>query len=230
MITILHGDNIVASRNRLHELRQENKGKEIVSFATVPDKTSLVQALESQSLFGGERVVTAENILAGLGRKTKDDLLAYLTSGKFDTDCILWEPKIISKTTLASFPKSTHVELFKLTTALFKFLESIAPNNAGEMLQYFHESLPREGAELIFSMLIRQVRLLLAIATDAQGLDELNRLVPWQESKLRQQAAKFTIADLLELHQRLYSIDYEQKLGKNVLVLEDTLDILLTEI
>lgn len=230
MITILHGENIVASRARLIELRKQKAVQEVVTFASPPQLTDLIQALESKSLFGGERLVILENLLSRMGRKRKDDLVEYLQRGNFATDCILWESKTISPSVLTPFPKGIKVEIFKLHSTLFRFLESLRPGSSQESLRLFHESLRRDEVELLFAMLTRQVRFLMLVKIQAFQLAEVQRLAPWQRGKFQAQSRFFTEERLIKLYRELYRLDRDNKSGRLVLPLPATLDILLAEI
>ncbi len=228
MLTIIHGDNIVSSRNRLFEIREKNKDKEIITFSTPPDKTALIQVLESASLFGADRLVIVENLLTKMGRK-KDEIAEYLFKANFSTDCIIWEAKTLTPAVLSHFAKGSKVEVFKLNRVLFRFLESLGVSSADEVLRLYHQCLLNDEIELIFAMLVRQVRILLALNTNAAGLEEMKRLQPWQLGKLKNQASHISTEKLIALHSTLYNLDYEVKTGQNGLSLSHSLDIVLSE-
>lgn len=230
MITILHGENIVASRNRLLELRQKAEGKEIVTLPANVDITMFKQAAESTSLFGDDRLIIIEQLLTKIGRKTSDEALRYLTSSTFDASCILWETKTIPPSILSLFPPKTVVEQFKFNKTLFQFLDNLKPQNTRSILTLYHACLDEEEPELIFAMIIRQVRLLLGILTQAENLEELKRLAPWQRGKLVKQASLFSTEQLITFHNQLHKLDYQVKTGQTGFSLADNLDFLLGEL
>ena len=72
MITLLHGNYPEASRKEYIRVKTEAKGKEIrVLDGKSLDPAALTQALESNSLFGGDTIVFIENLFGKLGRKVK---------------------------------------------------------------------------------------------------------------------------------------------------------------
>ena len=72
MITLLHGDNIEASRLELTSIITKGKDKEIRTLdGKHLDENALIQAMESNSLFGINILVVIENLFTPLGRKIK---------------------------------------------------------------------------------------------------------------------------------------------------------------
>ena len=85
--------------------------------------------------------------------------------------------------------------------------------------------------EVLFSMLIRQMRLLLSVnEIDDNPIDEVKRLKPWQTQKLKKQATFFTDSDLIATYKSLHEIDYRAKTGKASLPLSSTIDIWLLKL
>ncbi|MEM3041809.1 MAG: hypothetical protein QXG97_07300, partial [Nitrososphaerota archaeon] len=84
--------------------------------------------------------------------------------------------------------------------------------------------------EIIFAMLIRQFRLLLALQEANSQIDDLRRIKPWQQKKIILQSQQFGKEKLLSLYKMLYEIDHKQKTGKLPLSLNSTIDIFLLEI
>ena len=71
---VIHGDNLVASRNRLVELIDQAKSQSQEIVQLNGDKitsTELLQALESQSLFGTDRLVVIERLFSRVKSKRK---------------------------------------------------------------------------------------------------------------------------------------------------------------
>ena len=90
------------------------------------------------------------------------------------------------------------------------------------------ETLLKEAPELVFSLLIRQVRLLV-IARDL-GTKGLDRMAPWQKDKLVKQANKFTLEKLLKYHQAFLAIDIRQKTGQASFTMQKQLDLLVASL
>lgn len=228
MLTILHGEQTVKSRQELAQLKSQFARGEIVQFSASVDLTTLTQALESQSLFGGNRLVIVENLLSERRKKKHDDVLTYLQQQRFTTPLILWEDKSLSASQLAGFKNAT-VKQFKPEAALFAFLDSLKPGYQLTFFPLLQKTRQTEPIELIFFMIVRQVRLLLALKSKAK-IPEVMRLAPWQKNKLENQAHAFSYTQLRSLHRGLYTAEYSQKTGQSLFTLNQALDIVLTEL
>ena len=90
MITFIHGDNQVDSRQKLSELVKHAHDKEIVRLGEI-SLTDVKQALEATSLFSQDKLVVIENLLGG--KKKNNDVWEYLKKGEYDCDLVLWESK-----------------------------------------------------------------------------------------------------------------------------------------
>lgn len=96
------------------------------------------------------------------------------------------------------------------------------------MLLLMHECISQESAEMVFYMLSRRVSSLI-IAAD-MGPKGLEGMQQWQKKRLVQQSKRFTLPQLLSLHQKLYQLDKSIKTGQNLLPLASMLDLIMAEI
>lgn len=226
MIKLLHGDDQVLSRKRLREIVEESKekGEEVVFLqGTKVTFSQIKSALESQSLFGGEKVLILENFLGSGRGKEKEKILPFLLEGKFQNDLIIWEEKEIK-----GLFKGFDVETFKLPPLIFKFLDSLKPGENRESLRILDDLLKRAEGEMILSMLIRRLRLLL-LASD-QNEEGLSALLPWQKKKMMVQAKFFTKEELLRLYREILEIDFLQKTSQSALSPTFRLDLFLADL
>jgi DNA polymerase III delta subunit len=163
------------------------------------------------------KLVVIENLIGSLrtGTKVKDTIIDYLLTGKFDADVVLWESKSVGKS-LLKLKKQKHVtvEDFRLPIVIFKFTESLSPQSIPNALHYLQESLKTSPIEVLFAMVVRQFRLMMAITLSA-SIPETEKLIPWVQSKLKKQASMFTEKRLAELYKDLLLIDYQTKTGKS---------------
>lgn len=223
MLKIIHGDNHFSSRQTLDQIRKSQSvgNLEIVDASSL-SLTKLVQMVEGGSLFGEGKVIIIENLLS---QKIKENgqIFEYLKKLPSEVNCTLWEPKEIGKTILANFPKA-RVFLFKLEKQIFNFLESLKPGNSGKSLALFHSALERDEPEMIFFMIVRQIRRLLLIKTQSLFLDSMS---PWQEKKIRSQAEWFTADQLEKVYRELLNIDFSIKSGQSAMDLMGRLDMFL---
>lgn len=226
MITIFHGDDITTSRNHYVEKRQASDNPVVLSGEKV-NLSDLMQSLEGGSLFNEERNIFIENFFSSKKVNASfKEIAAYIDKLGTQANIYFWENSELSKTELAIFKKST-AKLFKIPQNLFGFLDNIRPGNITSVRQ-FHELLNQTAEELIFFMIIRQFRLLLAVS-DLNGsqIDEVKRLTPWQMSKFKAQARLFGQEKLIAVYKRLGEIDSDTKSGKSATTLTQTIDFFL---
>lgn len=196
MITILHGDNIEASRKELNRIKSAFKGEIINLDGKVLTATDFIQATQSESLFGENKLVVIENLLTN---KKK----AAFSLTKAAADVVFWEDKALSKTVLEEF-KSLKVQEFKIDPVIFKLVDSLLPGNGPKSVALLRECRKNEEGEYIFLMIVRQFRLMLNPA----GLS------PWQATKIDRQRKAFGSEKLKKTYSRLLLLDYQNKTGQ----------------
>jgi DNA polymerase III delta subunit len=232
MITIIHGDDLTASRNYFLDLKL--KQNNAISYdGTKITITDLVQNIEGSSLFGSTKTIFIEDLLTKIKKTDKNakEILSFIAKNSSESTFVLWESKEISKRDLFIF-KQAIVKIFKLPKNIFLFLDNLKPNNSKNLLNLFHQALGSEiKEELILFMLQRQVRILLALSepSNSESIEELARLAPWQMDKLERQARFFDIMQLKKIYKKLYEIEIGQKTGGLSLSLVQTIDFLLLE-
>lgn len=217
MITLLHGNNIVASRAKLTQCIDKAKelGKEIRQLdGKTLDALVLTQAVESSSLFGGDVLVIIEGFLV-----KKSALIDILKRAAETIDIILWEDKEIGKTMITLLGSKCSVELFKTPTVIFQFLD-------GMSLDLFYQALLIDAPERIFVMIVRRIRELIMIkdGVTPEGLQG------WQAGRLTSQAKSFTMDRLLTMEKRLLEIDISIKTGTSPFPLAQQLELFLIDL
>lgn len=228
MLVILHGDDTAASRAYFITTKKKSTAP-ITLEADQVTLTDLTQILTSGGLFGEEKDVFIENLLTKRKKSAELGAILALLNENTSANVYLWEGKELEKKTIAQL-KNAKPQLFKLPQSLFQFLDSIKPDNPGS-LKLFHQTLETVAPEMIFVMLIRQLRLLLAIIDKtSEPIEEIKRMAPWQAEKLSKQAKLFTIQDLKKNYLMLYDIDLAQKTGKLPRDLTAAIDFWLLEL
>ena len=234
MLTIIHGDDIASSRMYFMQLKEKYPEATTLDGQMI-NLTDLAQTLEGGGLFSEDTTVLLENFITK--KKTSADykqLAMYLTAQAQSATIILWEGKEHEKTAFTPYKGST-VKLFKLPQSLFAFLDSLRPNNSSQMVQLFHQTLSNVEVEAVFAMLIRQIRLLLALHPDAnkngdETIEEVKRMQDWSRGKLTNQARLFTLDALQTIFCQLFVMETGQKTGTLSSDLITAIDILLLEI
>jgi hypothetical protein len=203
---LIHGDNQVKSRQRLAMITKAFKG-EVVRFNDQVDLTSLKQALESQTFWGGERLVVIE----GWPSKIVVDY------GKNFSNLVIWVGKKIDGRKLGGVTQS-QVELYKISPVIFTFLDTLKAET-------FRQTLRQEAVELVFFLLARRVRYL--IMTKDLGGQGLIGVVPFEKNRIVNQARKYTLGQLLDFYDKLLTVEYTIKSGQTSAPLELQLEVLL---
>lgn len=230
MITIIYGEDTAASRKYFTTLSEKEKSATLFDGIKLTI-TDLVQIIDGSGLFGDTITLYVEDFLSKRkASKDADEITAYLLAHEKETNIFFWESKDLTKKTLSLFPKAT-VKQFALPKTLFTFLNALKPENGNQLIKLFHQTIETSEPELVFFMLLRQFRLLLALSdTSFENIDEAQRLVPWQRGNLEKQARSFSDAKLKELYHKLYAIDLGQKTGTLGMTLTQTIDFFLTDI
>lgn len=229
MITIIHGDDLKASRDFLTQKKQESKSPLSLDGSTL-DMTQLVQALSGDGLFNEKKDVFIEQLFSKKKKGKELDSFIETLSTYSDLSVFLWEGKILERKTISLFPNAQE-KYFKLPQMLFTFLDNIMPSNSRQLLPLYHEVLSTVEPEVLFAMITRQMRLLLFLKKVGDNpIDEVKRLQPWQVQKLKKQADAFSDDVLCNMFLELHEIDYKIKTGKSSLSLSSTIDIWLLKL
>ena len=223
---IIHGENNLISRKRLSEKTASYKNEIIRLDGNKICLSEVKQALESYSLLSQDKLVVIENLFSRRPGKEKEEILDYLKNNAFN-NLIIWERKKIDGRTLASFRKEK-IEKYDLSTVIFKFLDSFWPGNQKNSLFYFHQCLKSEPPEMIFFLFCRLIsQLIIALDLGEKGLE---KMAPWQKSKLIRQAKKFSLEKLISLYRNFLEIDFSIKSGASPIPLASLLDLLIASL
>jgi len=229
MITIFHGEDTATSRKAFIDVKNSLKSPVSIDGGTLTLQ-QIKQSIDGGGLFGDTIYICIEELFSK--RKVSKELteiVSFLNTS--DTPIYIWESKDLTAKQLSNFKKST-VRQFKLPTAVFSLLDSIKPKNAKQMIQLFHTTLDTQEPGFIYFMLVKQIRMLLALSNTASNsiIEEVKRMSPWQKTKLQKQATNFTVDQLKQMYLKVYAMDLELKTGKQTLSLIQSIDIFLSTI
>lgn len=225
MITLIHGEDITASRNYYFELKQQiREQKTIDGVGLTP--IELREAVSVQDLFGQSPTLCIENLFSKRKSSKEIEELAEIINGS-PSDVVLWEAKELTPKQVGLFSKAT-IKLFKIPATIFALLDGLKPNNGKQLIQLFHTTLESKDAEFVLVMLQRQVRILLALQDPSkEQISEVSRMALWQKGKLDKQTKLFSKEELLELHAKLFQLELDVKTGNLVQPLGQEIDLLL---
>jgi DNA polymerase III delta subunit len=216
---LLHGGDQVKSRNFLNELKEKarKKTKEIINLDGESVELSEVkQALESSSLFGKDKLIVIDNLYSSHKSNRKKEVISYLKK-ESPQNLIIWENKKIDGRKLKGFSSDFKIKKFKLNAVIFKFLESLKPNNEKESIFLFQKCLKDEEPEKVFYMLVRQFSILIK----AKDLGKKGLSGPgWMKHKFLGQAENFSLKQLKSNYKKLLEIDIGVKTGKSIMPLK----------
>lgn len=228
MLTLVHGDDIAASRTFFVNAKKRALDPITLDVDTLT-LTHVYQVLSGGGLFQEEKYLFIESLLTKKKKSPEFQALIDTLLKAEDTSIYLWENKEIDKKTVASLKGATS-QLFTLPKSLFLFLDSLKPGNPSA-LKLFHKTREQVEVELIFFMIQRQMRYLLALSErQSDTIDEVKRMQPWQKTKLEKQARYFKPNTLKNHYLKLYEIDLAQKTGQLPRDLASSIDIWLLEL
>lgn len=134
MITILHGDNTVASRKELDRIKAEFSGEIITLEGKTLSETDFIQATQSQSIFNDKKLVVIDGM-------TKLELTETAC------DVVIWEGK-----SLKIGDKNIKALEFKIPQTIWKFIDNMT-------VPLFRQALKDNDVQFIFLMIVRKYRL-----------------------------------------------------------------------
>lgn len=224
---ILHGDNETKISDALVKLIADYKksGHQVIRLeAKKLTLANLEQALQVKNLFGQDRIIIVDHLFS-LPRSKKRTNFAKLIAQNTEK-VILVEKRKLSKTNLKHFPQAK-IQLFKLSSALFSWLNSLNPNkkNLKQQLILLQKALEQDGAMMCLAMLARQIRLLIQAKENAKIKGP-----PFMIAKIKKQSQYFSLEQLLYLHKKLCLLDGAEKTSTNLMTLEQSLEGLIIDI
>lgn len=220
--TILHGENIVASRQRLNSLidKLKEKNYEIIRLDE-PKRDELILQMRSQGLFNEKKCIIVENFF---GASTSQVEAQIFVNSHFAV--VFWEKRQLTPATVKKLQPHVTLQEFKVPSTLFPLLDNVFPGNTKKLLSIYESGKTALETELIFAMLTRSIRMLLWAKLDPNSLN----IPPWQRGKLIAQAGKFSELELLGLHTKLLEIDRAAKTSKLPEDLSSSLELLFASL
>ncbi len=230
MITIIHGEDIVASRAYYNSLKTQFKNFYVLQADTIT-LTELKQLMEGGSLFASSVAVFIDDFFTKKKATSSEskDIISYVTNAPKSVTVNFWEGKQLTSVQLKLI-KGAQVTHYPLPMDIFAFIDSLFSASTNDRIKLFHKAMQNSEVEFIFFMLIRQVRLLLSSKQqDAKKIDELLRLAPWQTKKIQTISQNLSESLLKKVYAKLFLLDVAQKTGNLPLPLLESLDFFLLE-
>lgn len=199
-IIVLHGDYTTKLYERLTKFIEvaKKRGWEIIN-----DEIS-----QTPSLFNIERLTIIRKYNLLFPRRDIPNIL------RAPGTLVIYHEGNIPQLFLKELPKETKIEEFKLPKLIWHFLDNIS-------VKLLHEVIKTEPVEFAFTLLSKRFRDLYWIQASPKTLN----LQPWQLSRLKRQAQKYTTREVVQIINKLAEIDVKVKTSKADLISE--LDLLL---
>ncbi len=199
---LIHGDNNIASYERLQTYikKASEKGFEIINIENKEKK--IIDILRSVGLFNNKRLIVIRNY-------TLIDIttLKYLGGVNHNLQIIIYHDATIPITFIKKLGNVKKNEIFQLSKYLWKFIDSFYPENTLNCLTFFHETLKTEPVELVFSILVGQLRDIFIMLYSKKPLS----YPPWRLQKLRSLSDKFGRKKINKVIDQLSEIDVKVK-------------------
>lgn len=215
-IYLIHGDNKLASYERLQEYisKARSKGWEII---TIDEKyTDIINALRSNSLFNQKKLVVIKKYTL-----FEEEAINYLHQIKDETEIVIYHDNNIPITFIKKIPAARKNEVYKLSKYLWKFIDNFYPGNSKNCLFYFHESIKNDPVELLFSLLVGQLRDMFLLLYSDNSLTYPS----WRLENIKRQGARFGKEKIKMTIQYLADIDLKNKTTSSEL--KDELDLFI---
>lgn len=143
MITIIHGDDFVRSRQRVEAMKTAFQGEIIVLDGKSLTETEFIQATQAFSMLAPQKLVVVENF----PRFALDKYRIY-------SHLIIWEGSKIKDLSMLANIQDVQVEEFSTPPIIFKLINSLRPKNGKIAVKLFRECLKTLDLGYVFSMLV----------------------------------------------------------------------------
>jgi hypothetical protein len=204
MIQIICGENSIASRDYFLEIKKNlQKQNYFISEIRPENIADLIEPETITPLFYQNKAFFAENLYQKISKNKKIlDKLEQLSSTKFDL--YIWEEK--TKYELKSFSRFKIIE-FKLEKNIFNLLDNFFPGNKESFYTMLHQIINEKNENLFFYLLTKRIRQLILVKTN----QNLPLIQPWQLYRLKKQASKWSLTNLVKIYQSFFSIEIDLK-------------------
>lgn len=232
MLTIICGEDIVASRDYLSQIKGEfkKKGDEVAHLSPQEVPDILKWQGDNLNLFSTKLIFVTEHLEALIIRKrgkkstkkamvkTLEDIVLEIAARK-DIELIDWEEKAGREIKLKEAAK---VKEFKPSKSIFKLLEACIPGNLKAFVETLSTIAESQDETFIFIMLYRHIRTLLLAHEGVFA----NTVQSWQRHNLTSQAKLWSQNKLSDFYEGLYRIETSTKSSSNAYGIKKSLEIL----
>lgn len=193
-LLLLHGPAISSSRKKLSQLRQKFNQGNITSFEEGADTQTILTNLQSQSLFGGERLIIIENPL--------DELFSNFTLSTLPFTLVLWfdhevDTKKYPQAEVLFFPEAKEA-------SVFPFLDMLAEKNKDAYLEMDKLKSAGFDSQYFITMVFYLLRSLIY---------QPKNMHPFAKQKAQKQRKNFSSEEIISLYKFILETDFKIKKG-----------------
>lgn len=227
MLTVIAGENVVSSRQKLLDLKSKylEKGYE-VSEISVDNVESLLNDYDGvMNLFGQEPVYIVENLAKkykGRAKTTFKEAVQNIAK-KQTLHLISWEEGKSAYEISGLKRIASTFDEHKLDQNIFGLLENCYPKNLNIFLKDLEKVEKTQDAGFIYAMLCKHVRKLLLAKEDFFD----KKTAPWQKSRIKSQSEKWEKKLLTNFYEGLCKIDRSIKTNSTTYDLKQSMEYLI---
>lgn len=213
MVSLLHGEDTVASRRFLLSLRNSFQEGPVYEFngESLPE---FVRLSDGRDFFSPRKLVIVEFFKQSIPKQIP--YLQYLTGKPETTEVIFWVGSELSarcELLITGQRQGWRVKNFKGFNRryVFDFVDAVFSRNSVLAFKSFCSILSRnENLFGIISLIVQRLRLLLWSKTNVSFFTNLK---PFVRSRVEKQAALFSVEELVEALEKCSQVDSEIKVG-----------------
>lgn len=211
MVTIIHGSNSLNSYSALKKFLDQYDELSITNLTgKTTDLNEIKTAVETPS-FTGNRLVIIEDLSVNRSPNLIKELKKYLTALPEGSEVIIYERKLLPpESTILTL--TTKVQSFAGAKGLnvFDWADSVGSRKLVPSLKGWQSLIESgEEPEYIFTMLVRQFRLLILLSHG-----EKPKVPDFVLNKLARQQKLWSQGELKSTYQRLLELDHLNKTGQ----------------
>ncbi len=215
MIFLIHGNNLEKTRDQILKIKQKLQNGNTLEFNIENlSQTTLITTLGSQDIFSSKPLVIVDITKSTAGEK---NLLNILVQHESQNQIILWATKELPKNNIflkelnLKTKKSIFLNKEEIKSNVFKFVDYVIEKDEKKAFEELKALEETEDPIYLLAMLVYGYRNLLIYITDSKLMETTP---PFVRSKLKKQAAMYTLDMLLKIYELLYNLDLKVKTGK----------------
>lgn len=226
MLTVICGEDVIASRQYLQSLKENYKKKNYFIQTIAPNQIEEVYKNTEGviSLFGQPKAYIVQNLSTKYSKRSSPALAKIIEELATNKEIVIidWEEEK-SAYLLTTLKKiATEFKEFKPQKTIFQLLDACYPNNRKDFLKSLQVVNQTQEPTFIFAMLCKHIRNL--ILAKENVLD--SKISPWQKTNLSKQAQLWNVDKLISFYEGLARIDISIKTSATPFDLKESLDIL----